>query len=96
MDNGKRAGEKVKINPKIIEWTEKKIEEIISKSGYGRVTLIYYINNGKLDYIDKIAKETEKDRKNENNQNQVQGGGDGIVTTIKRVSGKAEISFIEE
>lgn len=51
----------MKLDQDTIEWIESKIAEICSGTGYGYVALYYHIKDGKLNYKEKIARETEKE-----------------------------------
>lgn len=51
----------MKLDLETIKWFEKKIFEISNATGFGYVALIYHIKKGKVDYKEKIARETEKD-----------------------------------
>lgn len=43
-----------------LDWLERTINEIIFTSGHGEAGLIFHIRDGKIEWTEKIKRETEK------------------------------------
>ena len=43
-----------------IDWLEQAINEILLTTGYGDAGLIFHLREGKIEWVEKVKRETEK------------------------------------
>ena len=50
----------MKMDQATISWIEKAVIQVCSGTGHGNVGLIFHIKNGRINWTEKIKRETEK------------------------------------
>jgi len=50
----------MKLDQTVISWIENAIAELLQGTGHGNVGLIFHIRDGKIEWTEKIKRETEK------------------------------------
>ena len=50
----------MKLDQTVISWVENAITELLQGTGHGNVGVIFHIRDGKIEWTEKIKRETEK------------------------------------